>query len=658
MSRRDIFANDQPLSNGDLAGKYRNSWIEESIAIESGSEKQLTTVGTNAFLGRSISLRIIKIFKIIIFLGVLILTSRVLYLQLVKGDEYLQLAEGNRIRLKPIIAERGIIFDRFGKQLVQNVPSFSLAIVPQDLPRNLGQKQFIIERLAEISGLTVDEINEKIKKYGSYSYQSLVLKENLDYETALQLYVKNSSLPGVLIESGVKRDYIFSHQENVDAVLSWSHILGYSGKLNDAELDKFKDRGYLLSDNIGKTGLEKQYEEYLRGIYGKKKVEVNALGKESNVVAEEAPTPGYNLWLTIDAEAQKKMDELVKAMAEKIGQRRISAIAMDPRDGAILAMVSWPAFDENLFIGGISQDNYTKLINDKDHPLFNRAISGEYPSGSTVKLVMIAAALEEKIITANTSILSVGGFRVGRWFFKDWKAGGHGSTNLLKAVAWSVNTFFYYIGGGYGDFVGLGLDRMAQYFSKFNIGSTTGIDLPGESSGFIPTREWKQKVKGEPWYIGDTYNLSIGQGDLLVTPLQVAVWTAAVANSGNLVQPYIGAELKSATEKNVSLKPPIKAKNIISSESAYWTRQAARECVTTGSCYLLRNLPFASGGKTGTAQWNSTKNTHGWFTAFAPFDNPQIVVSVLVEEGGEGAYVAMPITKDFLSWWGKKYLKN
>jgi len=658
MNQKDLFANNQPLSSGDLSGKYRKSWIEESVAIELGSDKQITTAGTNAFLGKSISLNALKILSALIFWGIIILVGKILYLQIVEGDEYLQLAEGNRIRLKPIMAERGIIFDRFGTQLVQNVPSFSLAIVPQDLPRNLGQRQYIIDRLSEISGLTVDEINEKIKKYGSYSYQSLILKENLDYETALQLYIKNSSLPGVLIESGVKRDYVLTHQEKQGSVLSWSHILGYLGKLNDVELEKLKDKGYLLSDNIGKTGLEKQYEEYLRGVYGKKKVEVNALGKESSVVAEEPPTPGYNLWLTIDAEAQKKMEETVKAMSQKIGQRKIAAVAMDPRDGAILAMVSWPTYDNNLFVGGISKESYKEIIKDGDQPLFNRVISGMYPSGSTVKLVMVAAALEEKIITPQTTILSVGGIKVGSWYFKDWKAGGHGPTNLLQAIASSINTFFYYIGGGYGDFVGLGLDRIVQYFSKFNIGRETGIDLPGESSGFIPTREWKQNTKGEPWYIGDTYNLSIGQGDLLVTPLQVAVWTAAVANFGNLVQPYISAELKSATGEDISLKPPLKAKNIVSANSIYWTRQAARECVTTGSCYLLRDLPFSSGGKTGTAQWNTTKKEHGWFTAFAPFDNPQIVVSVLVEEGGEGAYVSMPIARDFLVWWGKKYLKN
>lgn len=658
MNQKDIFANEQPISGGDLTGKYRQTWIEESITVEQGSDKLITKAGTSAFLGRSISLNVLKIFGGLITLGIVILLVKIFYLQIIKGNEYLQLAEGNRIRLKPIVAERGIILDRYGKQLVQNVPSFSLAVVPQDLPRNLGQRQNIIERLSEISELTVDEINEKIKKYGNYSYQSLVLKENLDYETALQLYIKNASLPGVLIESGVKRDYILAHQENTDSVLSWSHILGYTGKLNDTELEKLKDKGYLLSDNVGKTGLEKQYEEYLRGTYGQKKVEVNALGKESNVVAEEAPIPGYNLWLTIDAEAQQKMEELVEAMSEKIGLRKIAAIAMDPRDGAIMAMVSWPAYDNNLFVGGISKDNYKKLTEDTDRPLFDRVIGGTYPSGSTVKLVMVAAALEEKIITPNTTVLSVGGMQVGNWFFKDWKAGGHGTTNLLKAIAQSVNTFFYYIGGGYGDFVGLGLDRMAQYFAKFNLGSKTGIDLPGENSGFIPTREWKKETKNEQWYIGDTYNLSIGQGDLLVTPLQVAVWTAAVANSGNVVQPYIGSELKSATGKNISLKPNIKAANIVSSETAYWTRKAAQECVTTGSCYLLRNMPFTSGGKTGTAQWSNNKNTHGWFTAFAPFENPQIVVSVLVEEGGEGAYVSMPIAHDFLMWWSKKYLKN
>ncbi len=657
MDQKNIFINDNEDRLGGLEGRYRHSWVEDSFSIEENTGRHIPLSSTNSYIGHSIDAKKIKSFWYVILVGISFLLAKILYLQILKGDEFRNLAEGNRIRLQPIIAERGIIYDRFGEQLVQNVPSFSLAVVPQDFPKNLGQRQTIIEKLSEISGLTIDEINALLKKYRNYSYDALVLKENLDYETALKLYVKNSSLPGVVIRSGTKRDYVFTHQAKPEPISSWSHILGYTGKLNEKELTANKDKGYLLADSIGKTGIERQYEDELRGVYGKKKVEVDAYGKELNIIAEDPPTPGFNLFLTIDNEAQKKLNELVKLQSEKMGGKKIGAIAMNPNNGEIMAMVSWPSYDNNLFSGGIKTDDYKKIIEDNNRPLFDRVIGGSYPSGSIVKLVVAAAALEEKILTPQTIIMSVGGIYVSTWHFVDWKVGGHGATNLNKAIAWSINTYFYYIGGGYKDFVGLGVDRIEKYMYKFNLGRVTGIDLPGESAGFIPSRDWKKNSKNEMWYIGDTYNLSIGQGDLLVTPLQAAEWTAAIANGGNLVTPHLGKKLESAKgDKNIDLTPPIKEKNIVSASTANAVREAARECVLTGSCYLLRTLPFSSGGKTGTAQWSSTKKTHGWFTSFAPYEKPQIVVTALVEEVGEGVYSAMPIVNEFLKWWGQKYL--
>ncbi len=652
----------QPLNENQqsLEGKFSHSWIEENFHLEKESGRHNnTTGGTRKYLGKSIPNKHVLWFGIILILGLSVIFLKSFYTQVVRGNYFFALAENNRVRIRPIPAERGIIFDRFGTQLVQNIPDFSLSIIPQDLPTDQNKRQEIIARLADISGLTTDYIKNLLQKYKNYSYDSLVLKENLDYDTSLKIYIESAQMPGVLISGGNKRFYIYSQDDSSpSSTVSLSHVMGYLSKLNDDELEEKRSQGYLLSDNIGKTGVEKSYETELRGIYGRKKIEVNAAGQEQNIVAEEPPTPGKNLYLTIDAQAQNKMENLIKTFVASHGPHRISGIAMDPRNGEIIAMVSWPSFNNNLFSGGITQANYDTYLNDPNRPLFNRAIGGNTPSGSIVKPVMAAAALEEKIVDSKTTVLSNGGIQVGKWYFKDWKAGGHGVTNVTKALAWSVNTFFYYIGGGFKNFKGLGLDKMLEYMHKFNLGAKTGIDLPGETTGFLPSAEWKLATRGEQWYVGDTYNLAIGQGDLLVTPLQASIWTSAVANNGSIVHPHVALQI-SGNDKNIQKLnfSPLKT-DIVSSETLSVVRAGMRECVLTGSCKLLQTLPFTSAGKTGTAQWSSKEPEHAWFTAFAPYENPQIEVTILIEAGGQGSTVSMPIARDFLNWWGKKYLTH
>lgn len=642
------------IPGGDLRGKYKKTWTEESFDVERQGKTKISIAHTKNYLGTSITSRMIALLSLIVILGILLIFSRVFYLQIIKGSYYRNLAEGNRIRLEPIPSERGIIYDRFNRELVQNVPSFSLAIVPQDLPRNVAERATILEHVATLSNLSIDTINALLHKYSSYSYESIILKESLDYTTALKLYVQNADLPGVQIKSGSQRSYAPSVNTST---LSSAPILGYLARLNDQELSDLHGRGYLASDNIGKVGVEKSYESYLRGTYGRKKIEVSASGKEQSVLAVDPPIPGQNVTLTIDLDAQTKLETLVKSTAERIKNRRIVAIALNPTNGEILAMVSWPTFDNNKFSGGIDQKTYNSYINDPDLPLFNRAIAGTYPPGSTVKLVMAAAALQEKIIAKGTAFSSVGGITVGGQLFKDWKTGGHGTTNVLRALAWSVNTFFYYVGGGYEKFAGLGIDTMREYFNAFGLSHETGVDIPGEKSGFIPSKEWKKETKGENWYVGDTYNVSIGQGDLLVTPLQVAVWTATIANGGTTITPHVGKSVtEPLTKKVTALQFSTHNTTLVSPQNLAIVREGMRDCVTYGSCQPLKSLPFEAAGKTGTAQWNKTQPTHAWFTSFAPYKNPQIVVTVLIENGGEGSVVALPIANGFLDWWGKKYL--
>ena len=644
---------------GDLTGKFRNNWVEESFDIEGDSNSKLSIAHTRRYIGTSISRKKIVFFLLVFFLAVSILLGRVIQIQIIKGDYYRTLAEGNRIRILPIPSERGMVYDRYGTDLLKNVPDFLISITPQDIPRQGEERKNVINRISAMTGISDSDIGATLDRFKQYSYQTFTIKDNLKYEDALRLYIEFSDVPGVQIESGSRRGYDFktASSSKPEIVESLSHIIGYVGKLNDEELLERKDLGYLPSDLIGKTGLENSYESILRGEYGRKKIEVNAIGKEQSVLAVEAPTPGSNLTISLDLAAQKKLESIVKNAAAAFNKKRISAVALDPKSGEVLAMVSWPAFDNNLFAAGISNDDYNKYAQNEDRPLFNRVVTGRYPPGSTVKLVVSAAALQEKIITKNTTVNSVGGITVGGSLFKDWKAGGHGYTNVTKAIAWSVNTFFYYVGGGFEKFTGLGIDRLEKYFHMFGLGLKTGIDLPNESSGFVPDRDWKKRVKNEQWFVGDTYNISIGQGDLLVSPLQAAVWTAAVANGGTIITPHLGKQTTDPlTKKTTDLKYPSR-KVDVSEYNLQLVREGMRECVTSGSCGLLRGLKFSSAGKTGTAQWSKTKPTHAWFTAFAPYNKPSVVVTVLVEDGGEGSVVAQPIAKSFLEWWGGKYIE-
>ncbi|MBM3205205.1 hypothetical protein FJZ48_04510, partial [Candidatus Uhrbacteria bacterium] len=400
------------------------------------------------------------------------------------------------------------------------------------------------------------------------------------------------------------------------------------------------------TSEIGKTGIERSYETLLRGTPGERVSEIDAHGSITSMVGDRPAIDGQDIRLTIDVELQRASEILLREQMQIAKTGRGSVIVMDPQDGSILSLVSLPAFDNNIFSGGASSTLYQALLENRDQPLFPRAWAGTYPSGSTIKIVISAAALAEKLINAHTSFVSVGGIRVGSSFFPDWKEEGHGVTDVRHAIAWSVNTFFYTVGGGYESFVGLGVDRLQDWMRRFGLGSKTGIDVPGEGPGFVPSKQWKQEAKQERWFVGDTYNLSIGQGDLLVTPIQVAGYTATIANGGTKVTPHFVGKL--GTDKPTF---PVTSISDLNSNSVHTVRLGMRDCVQFGSCRGL-SVPFTAGGKTGTAQWNANKRTHAWFTSFAPWDKPEVVVTVLVEEGGEGSAVAVPVARQVLQkWW-------
>ena len=628
----------------------RFQWVENSVFFDSAQGKQIPTTTVKAHVGAPVSLSVIFILFSAFGIFFFALSARLFYIQIIQGQKYEQLAMRNSQRLIPLPAERGQIFDKNLVQLTENIPSFSLALVPQDLPHNSVERQIIVSSLASITGNSSTTIAETIEEYGDYSYERITIVDDIPYNTALSIQIKSVDLPGISIQRGSKRLYLPSSSSATTTALA--HVLGYQGKLSRAELDKLYQSGYSPSDVIGKIGVEKTYETILRGVYGKKQLEVDALGREQAVLSEKLPQPGFHVRLSIDLEIQKKLTTIMAETLKREKKTRGAAVAVDPRSGEILALVSLPSFNNNDFSGGIDPQIYQSYLSNPDQPLFQRAIAGLYPSGSTIKPSIAAGALHEGIITAQTSFVSTGGIRIGQWFFPDWLAGGHGLTNVRKSLAQSVNTFYYYIGGGYGNFAGLGVEKITAALRRFGFGQLLKIDLPGEQAGFLPSKEWKEKEKQERWYIGDTYNLSIGQGDLLVTPLQIAMMTSVIANNGTLFSPRV---VKSIINPQTKVETPITAKKlreqVMSSTDLSTVRLGMRDCVIYGSCRRLSTIAVPIAGKTGTAQWSSTKPTHAWFTSFAPFDSPTIVLTILIEEGGEGSSVAAPVADTFYRWW-------
>jgi penicillin-binding protein 2 len=597
------------------------------------------------FVGRGFSARRVAFAFAIPIFFLACLAGRAGWMQVVQGASYRARADENRYRVEVLPARRGIIRDRNGVILAENVPSFDVRMRWSDLPLELDQvsreyecKDACEETIAAVGrtiGATSEEITSIVNATGTDPDEWIDVARDVPYDRALALEIKLPELSGVSLVTDAKRTYPRSA-----TTTSLSLVLGYVGSISPTEYESKKDQGYRRTDDVGKTGVEKSHESEIRGDPGIRRTEVDAFGRPKAMVEETPPKDGESLTLAIDANLQAAAEAALERGMVRAKATRGSAIAMDPRDGSILAIVSLPSYDDNAFAGTVSSTAYQTLIENPDRPLFARAVSGQFPSGSTIKPLIAAAALAEGTVTARTTVSSVGGISVGPWFFPDWKAGGHGMTDVRKALAWSVNTFFYMVGGGHDAFKGMGIAKLTEWMRKFGLAVKTGVDLPSEAEGFVPSEEWKKETKGEPWYIGDTYNLSIGQGDLLVTPLQMARVTAAVANGGTLVTPHVVASA-SAPSTKVDASPDV------------WktVQLGMRDCVTLGSCRALASLPVPMAGKTGTAQWSSDKPYHAWFTGYAPFDRPEIVVTVLIEEGGEGSSFAVPVAGDIIRSW-------
>jgi penicillin-binding protein 2 len=554
-----------------------------------------------------------------------ILVIRLFVLQVVRADVYWRLSEENRIRVIPVDAPRGHILDRHGEVLVCNRPSYVVSIVPF----KLKQMDQTIRALGTILDMDPDEINERVNRSKYRRFEPVKIKRDIDFKTLAILQEHKLELPGVIYQVEPRREYL---QEKLAA-----HLLGAVGEISAQELESLGGRGYRRGSLVGKWGLEKQYEPFLRGNDGVQFVEVSAVGRELGPLPDRSPTeakPGSDLLLTIDLSLQRDAE---KALSDTVAG---AVVALDPGSGGVLAMVSRPAFDPNLFSAVVPESTWRSLNEDPGHPLLNRAIQCTYPPGSAMKVVTAAAGLEHKVITQHTRFAPcTGAYKYGRRWFGCWQPGGHGSLGLVEAMAQSCDVYFYQLG------LKLGLDRWSKFSAACGFGAPLRLDLPNEAGGLIPTRAFYDRRFGKgKWSTGILLNLSIGQGEILMTPLQLATFMAAVANGGIIYRPHIVKEIHSVEGKAIIETPEVSGHLPMLTSTLDIIRRSLRAVVHgadgTGRLAAVEGTEVA--GKTGTAQ-NPHGEDHAWFVGFAPVDDPQIAVVVLVEHGGHGGAAAAPI---------------
>jgi penicillin-binding protein 2 len=569
------------------------------------------------------------------------LLARLWYLQVVKGAYYLEQAENNRIRPVKLRPPRGIIYDRNGRPLVENVLAFDISLVPEDVPDLDGT----IEKMASILKLDAASIRAALDEAAPIrsNYEPVKILEEAQWDAVAVIEAHQEDLPGAIIEPEHRRHYPYGGLA--------SHQLGYIGKVTQAQLKKDQTELGVLT---GQGGLEKIYDKLLRGIPGRHMIQVNAAGRKVKDLGIEDPRPGTDIYLTIDLDAQQ-------AAEDGLGDRAGAVVAMDPNTGELIVLASHPNYDPNLFPRGIAPGDWARLMADPSHPLYNRAIQSVYPPGSTFKIIVALAGLEAGVIDPDEKISCKGSLQSGRRAFRCWKKGGHGPISFHDALVESCDVYFYTMGER------IGWDRVAAYARKLGYGSLTGIHLPDEKAGLIPTTAWKKKRTGEAWYGGDTYINSIGQGFVLVSPIQACRMMSAIANGGHLHQPVL---LKQSRNRESGVIKKFNSEHVtealLDAAALARVRDALVGVVNEpgGTGHGAQSRLVKVAGKTGTAQVIAQKiagrklamdvQDHAWFVSYAPADDPKIAVAVLVEHGGHGGAAAAPIAKKVI----EEYLKN
>jgi penicillin-binding protein 2 len=569
--------------------------------------------------------------------GILLLALRLWTLQVIRGEQMAALSENNRIRLRRVPATRGRVVDRNGKVLIDSQASFDAVLVPEDA-RDLPSTVELLAQFLQQSAAETQAVLDRAA--GRPPFQEVLVKRNLDFDQVAALETHQLELPGVSLRITPSRSYPYGPM--------LAHVLGYVGEATQAELER--DHAYRSGDVIGKAGLERAWESELRGVNGGQQVEVDALGRELRVLDEEEAIPGHTLVLSIDLDLQQ-------AAEQALGDEAGAIVALDPRNGDVLAMVSRPAFDPNEFTGGIKAQRWHELMHHPRRPLNARATQGQYPPGSTFKIIMAAAALEEGIVNPFTRISCSGHLPFGNHDFRCWKKGGHGPMNVHDALVNSCDVFFYQVGQR------LGIDTIAKYAHAFGLGEPTGIETGNERAGVIPSSEWKRQTFKQPWFAGETLSAAIGQGYVTATPLQMAEVAATIA-TGVRYKPRLVERVEALDGTVVrAVDPTLVTKLPIRPTALKQVQDGLVDVVAHGTGHRAALPDVTVAGKTGTSQvvalgkeripaaklkWN--QRDHAWFVAYAPAEDPMIAVATLVEhaEGGGGGAVAAPVTREVL----------
>lgn len=596
---------------------------------------------------------------LVAFIGILLLSgvlfANLYQLQVVNFDTYQTRSNGNRIKLLPLAPTRGLIYDRYGELLAENLTFFGLYIVPEKT-ENLSQT---LDELRDVVGLTDDDIASfnKERRRGT-RYTPIMLKANLSEEQIARFSVNQYKYPSLDVRPYFKRNYLYG-----DVM---THILGYVGRINDKDVERLKKddkfANYAGSTDMGKLGIERYYEDQLHGFTGFEEVEINSRGKVIRKLREQPSVAGKSIHLTIDLALQRYITDLLA------GQKG-AVVVLDPKDSSVLAMVSTPSYDNNLFVDGISGDDYRRLLNDPDRPLYSRATQGVYPPASTVKPFIAVAALTEGIVTPSTTIYDPGYWTLpgSTKRFRDWKKTGHGSIDLNKAITESADTYFYQVA------YNMGIDRLDDWMHRFGFGETTGIEIQEEASANMPSRAWKMKRYKRPWVQGDTISVGIGQGYWTATPLQVAKATAVLVNNGKVNTPHLMKTIEGATIE--PYQDPLLYEDIKEPKQSYWDAakrgmfNVVNSAAGTGrKAFIGANYHVA--GKSGTAQVFSLKENqkynaaglkkelhdHAWFTAYAPYEAPKLIVTVILENAGGGSSNAAPLVRQIMDFYLNKRL--
>ena len=604
----------------------------------------------------------LKILRIIVLVIFVVLISRAAYLQVYRGDYFLELSEGNRISVRPINAPRGKIYDSRGEVIVSNRLTYNLYLMPNEIPPDSSAEETLSE-LAELSTISKERLLNNYNQAEISSYaEPVLLARHLSKENMVIIAENSDLLPGLLVKESSLRDYIYPE--------TLVHATGYIGEINLNELKRFNSSGYNYrpGDFVGKSGLEKEYEFYLDGVQGAEQIEVDSRGAQKKVLGIRKPEQGDNLILNIDFQLQKAAERVLSKHYKELQQEAeedeersmptgAAAVVMEINTGKVLASASVPDFDLNLFAKGISSEDYRNLSRNPTKPMLNRTIMSAFPPGSIFKLVTGTAAMEELGVRANTSFYDGNAaFYLPNWSipFRNWNPVGEGQLDFVKAIARSNNIVFYEL--GYELYKKFGGDKLAEYARSYGLGQKTQIDLPEEKSGLVPDDQWKRKNLNQGWYPGDSVNLSIGQGSLLTTPVQIAEFISAVASEGKAFKPHLVDRITSPegeTVKNFEPELKIDLENEVSERTFNALKQGMHDVVNKDYGTAHRHFagyPITVAGKTGTAQTGSELNNHGWFGGFAPFEDPEIVVVVLLENGGSSAY-SVPIAREIMDYY-------